>query len=179
MTIQTEDPPEVDRSSHNRQELFEKFFRQYHNPAIRYGIRRGLSDSDAREVAADAMRIVWQKCELLDESAIPFLYKTCWNLVQHVYRDRLRRFDAESRARQHHEFSSTREAAKDDAEHLREAVNSLGEPGSEIIRLLYWDGLTAAQVAAVTNRTEQAVWAQASRSRRKLAKILKGNRHGN
>ncbi|WP_345473235.1 sigma-70 family RNA polymerase sigma factor [Glutamicibacter ectropisis] len=179
MITQTEDPPEVSRSSPNRQELFEKFFHQHHEQAIRFGIRRGLSDCDAREVAADAMRIVWQKCELLDDSAIPFLYKTCWHLVQHAYRDRLRRFDAEVRARRQHEFSSTRERADEDMQALRDAVMSLGEPGSEIIRLLYWDGLTAAQVAAVTNHTEQAVWAQASRSRRKLAKILKGTRRGN
>lgn len=179
MISKTEDPPEVDSQPTGRQELFEKFFHQHYEPAIRYGIRRGLSDCDAGEVAADAMRIVWQKCELIDDSAIPFLYKTCWHLLQHVYRDRLRRFEAESRARQHHEFNITRESHEDESESLRDAVNSLGEPGSEIIRLLYWDGLTAAQVAVVTNRTERAVWAQASRSRRKLAKILKGNRYGN
>ncbi|MFJ2618890.1 RNA polymerase sigma factor [Glutamicibacter sp. NPDC087344] len=179
MSTQTEDPPEVERSVQSRQEHFEKFFHQHHDRAVRYGIRRGLSESDAREVAADALRIVWQKSERFDESAIPFLYKTCWNLVQHAYRDRLRRFEAESRVLQDHEFHTTRKATEGDAEQIREAVLSLGEPGSEIIRLLYWDGLTAAQVAAITNRTEQAVWALASRSRRKLAKILKGTRYGN
>lgn len=177
MTTQTEDPPDRQWRSTSRQEMFEQFFREHHLAAIRYAIRRGLVESDAKEIAADALRVVWQKCQTIDESAIPFLYQTCRNLVQHVYRERLRRTQAENRARRHQEFATTRTTPSDEASRLHDAVASLGDPGTEIIRLLYWDGLPAAQVAIITNSTEQAVWAQASRSRRKLAQILKGNHH--
>lgn len=177
MTTQTEDPPGRRWHATSRQEDFEQFFREHHHAAIRYGIRRGLSENDAKEVAADALRIVWQKCPTLDDSAIPFLYQTCRNLLQHVHRAKLRRLDAENRARRHQEFENTRAAASDEASRLQDAVDSLGDPGTELIRLLYWDGLAAAQVAAIMNSTEQAIWAQASRYRRKLATLLKAKHH--
>lgn len=175
MTTQTEDPPHRRSAGAQRQQLFEQFFRQHYAPAVRYGVRRGLGESDAKEVAADALKVVWQKFPSPDDSTVPFLYVTCRNLVMHVQRDGRRRNQAESRARAAHDFNAGREEpARDQTDRVRSAVEELGDPACEIIRLLYWDGLAASQVAAIMNSTEQAIWARASRARRKLANLLEG-----
>ncbi|MEE1621630.1 RNA polymerase sigma factor [Zafaria sp. J156] len=176
MTTEIDDPPVGRPPESTRCRDFERFFAAHHVPAIRYGLRRGLSEADAKEVAADALQVVWEKCPVLVDSAVPFLYRACRNLLLHALRSGRRRTEAEDRARRAFVIAD----AGHDAEaldHVRDAVDALGEPAREIIRLLYWDGLTAAQAAAVVGSTEQAVWAQASRARRQLARILKENQH--
>lgn len=174
LTLHTVGPPDCRSTTTARQRQFEIFFRDHHEAAIRYGLRRGLDDGDAKEVAADALRIVWQKCPDFDDRAIPFLYRTCRNLLMHAYRARQRRSEVEERIREQRRFELDRGDQPDDGQRVREALESLGDPGAELLRLLYWDGLTAAQAAEALGRTEQAAWALASRSRKKLARILEG-----
>lgn len=177
MTTQTEDPPHRRSSETNRQELFERFFLQHYGPTVGYGVRRGLGESDAKEVAADALKVVWQKFPAPDDSTIPFLYVTCRNLVMHSQREGRRRGEAESRARTALAFENGRTGLGGHADLVRTAVWKLGEPDREVIRLLYWDGLSAAHVALIMNSAEKAIWARASRALLQLAHVLEGNHH--
>ena len=177
MRTQAVNPPDGRTAPSVRRDQFEVFFRDHHQSAIRYSMRRGLNESDAKEVAADALRIVWQKSPAVDDTALPFLYRTCRNLLVHALRDQQRRTAAETRVQEKLAFETDRAADDDDGHRVREALDALGDPGAELLRLHYWEVLTAAQAAVALNRTEQAVWALASRSRRRLARILEGQTH--
>lgn len=154
-----------------RVELFREFFTRYYSAATGYCVRRGLPEEDAREVASDAFNVVWLKIEHPDETTVPFLYRTCRNLLLHSIRSRQRREATQKSAVLENSRRESTYGANHDA--LWNAVLALPELQQEVIYLLYWDGLSASQTAEVLGSTESAVWAHSSRARRKMKLALK------
>lgn len=117
-----------------RVELFRAFFTRYYSAATGYCVRRGLTEEDAREVASDAFNVVWLKIEQPNESTVPFLYRTCRNLLLHSVRSRQRRetinrSSALEQARRENSSSAN-------FDELWKSVRSLPEMQQEVIYLL-------------------------------------------
>jgi len=55
---------------------------------------------------------------------------------------------------------------------LSEAMAQLSPKDAEVLRLTYWEELSAAEVAEVLGSSEQATWKRISRAKQSLRRVL-------
>lgn len=154
-------------SSGSDRAAFTRFYRQTYWQVYAFTRRRIDSDDTARDVVAEAYRVVWQKREVALERGLAFVYATCRNLLGNEY--------------QRH----TREAALLDRLALdwarsgdHEQMDLIGElrqlPADHraVLYLTYWEELPAGYIAQVLDCSVAAVWKRLSRARSLLRDLL-------
>jgi RNA polymerase sigma factor (sigma-70 family) len=136
-------------------------------PLHRYARHRGLSDSDAEDLVAQTMEIVWRRIDDVPaDEPLPWLYAIARNLWRNHYRREKRRHELIARLRNH--LPSGAIDNPFDPGTLRAALASLSEKDQEILRLTAWDGLTPAQAAVVLGCTQVAARSRLHRARIRL-----------
>lgn len=154
-------------------ERFEALFRANHRAVLRYAQRRTDAHA-AEEVAAETFAIAWRRFD-----AAPAAQPLPWLLViaRNVLANR-RRAAQRAGEKEHRAASQPLAAAADPAERHaeREAVvrafAKLSESDREALRLVAWDGLTAADAGRVTGVSRMAFSQRFGRARRRLRRAL-------
>lgn len=168
----TSQPNESDRRL--REAAFRRMFESDFLRVARY-VERNVGDrAVAEDVAAEVFQIAWQKLDPADPFGLPWLIRT----AMHKMRDHQRRQYRGASAM----LAVARLAEEPPAslEHidriaLYDAMKRLSAKDLEIVRLTYWDGLTAGEVAAVLRMREGAIWTRLHRARATLRAALDGS----
>jgi RNA polymerase sigma-70 factor, ECF subfamily len=152
---------------------FEALFRANHRAVLRYAQRRTDPDT-AEEVAAETFAIAWRRFDAAPATQpLPWLFVIARNVLANRRRAAQRAGEKEHRA-----ASDPLAAATDPAERHaeREAVvrafAKLSESDREVLRLVAWDGLTAAAAGRVTGVSRLAFSQRFGRARRRLRRAL-------
>ena len=149
---------------------FSRFFRENYSVVVGVAERRLDSVQDAEEVATETFQIAWQRYQEGEPLSVPWLYGVVRNLVGDEYRRRGRRAVLQ---RQLNEDFALRIPVSDDLyADVRDAVERLPQTHREVLKMTYWEQLTAKEIAAVLDVNSTAVRARLMRARRLLRTAL-------
>lgn len=165
----TNQPNESDRRL--REAVFRRMFESDYVRVARY-VERNMGDrAVAEDIAADVFQVAWQKLDPADPFGLPWLIRT----AMHKMRDHQRRHYRGAVA-----MSAVARLVQEPPESLEsidrialyDAMKRLSAKDLEIVRLTYWDRLTAGEVAAVLRMKEGAIWTRLHRARSALRAAL-------
>lgn len=149
---------------------FSTFFRANYSLVVGVAERRLDSKPDAEEIATEAFHIAWQRYQAGEPLSVPWLYGVVRNLVGDEYRSRTRRVELQ---RQLNEDFALRVPVSDDLfSEVRDAVERLPQMHREVLKMTYWERLTAKEIAAALDISTAAVRARLMRARRMLRGAL-------
>ncbi|WP_166878028.1 RNA polymerase sigma factor [Salinibacterium sp. ZJ450] len=154
----------------DRRAAFEALFAEHHPAVLRYIGRRVDQREQARELAMDCFEVAWKRFDPQHPFGLPWLLRTAHNIVGDSYRRRDR-----ERVGLAHLADIERlgpETGSHDHVELSVAMDLLPEPDREVLMLVYWDGLSAADAAQVIGCRVPAVWKRLSRARDALRALL-------
>ncbi len=150
-----------------RDEAFVALFDANFRVVLGFLTRRVNDPADAEELAGDVFRVAWQK----QDPAAPFgrawLLKVASNMLTDHYRRQGVRGDVEIALKRRLEEAPSR-LGIDDRLELQDALAKLSAREQEVLRLTYWEGLTASEVADVLGCSTSSVWTLLTRTRAKL-----------
>lgn len=150
---------------------FEDLFSVNYALIVRYAERRLPSALLAEDVAADTFTAAWNRWSRGQNVELPWLYRVAANKIVDYYRSASRKQVLEEvLERTIHE--EQHESDRLDKLALRRALLELTDRDREVIMLTYWEGLSASEIATVTDSSVSAVWATLSRARKKLRGVL-------
>lgn len=146
---------------------FTRFYRETYWRAWAFTRRRVDSDDVARDVVAEAFRIVWQKREVALERGLAFVYATCRNLLGNEYQRHAREAALLDRLA----LRSARPGLHEQMDLIQE-LRQLPADQREVLYLTYWEDLPAGDIAQILNCSVEAVWKRLSRARSQLRDLL-------
>ncbi|MBO1902503.1 sigma-70 family RNA polymerase sigma factor [Leucobacter weissii] len=152
-------------------DTFEHLFEAYYSLVRRYAERRVPSAVIAEDIAAETFTAAWDLYRRRKPVELPLLYRIAANKIADRYRSEERRTAVRVA------LERRLEDRADDPGHLErlalhEALLKLSERERKVIMLSYWEGLSAAEIAATLSCTVAAAWAILSRARRRLRSLL-------
>lgn len=149
---------------------FSTFFQAKYSFVVGVAERRLSSKQDAEDVATDAFRIAWERYQEGEPLSVPWLYGVVRNLVGDEYRRRDRR--AELQRQLNEDFTLNVPVSDDLYADVRDAVERLPEMHREVLKMTYWERLTAREIATVLDINSAAMRARLMRARRLLRAAL-------
>ena len=150
-------------------------------PALqRYARYRGLRGADADDLVAETLTVAWRRLDdVPDDDPIPWLFAVARNLWRNDRRrdGRRRRIAAELPLDIGGPEPARAAAPPDEpddlaASRIGRALATLPDTDQEVLRLIVWDGLTAAQAGVVLGCRAGAVRVRLHRARARLARAL-------
>lgn len=152
-------------------ERFEELFERCYEPLLAYAMRRSPSAEDAADVVADVFTVAWRRIGELppgDEARL-WLYGTARRVISSHRRGRSRKDAVDERLLNDARINYAR--ARHDSgggDRLSAALTSLSESDRELLRLVAWEGLDAAQIGRCLGITTAATHVRLHRARRRL-----------
>ncbi|MFE1643954.1 RNA polymerase sigma factor [Microbacterium sp. P01] len=148
---------------------------------LRYFELRMSNPADAAEAFGEMLLTAWRKRRKMpdeDTAARMWLFTTARNVLYNARRSLSRRSEAVQRFVD--EARSTARSVEDDAQTVvREAITQLARDDAELIRLVYWDGLSIEQSAGVLCLNPSTARSRLSRIRRELGILLQNTELSN
>jgi RNA polymerase sigma factor (sigma-70 family) len=148
-------------------------------PALqRYARYRGLRGADAEDLVAETLTVAWRRLDdVPSDDPVPWLFAVARNLWRNDRRrdGRRQRIVAEmpiDMADNGVEAALPDEPASLTASRIGRALASLPDADQEVLRLVVWDGLTAARAGVVLGCRAGAVRVRLHRARIRLARVL-------
>ena len=159
-------------------ERFERIYREHFRAVLRFAATR-IDPERAKDVAAETFLVAWRRLEDVPTEARPWLLGVARKVIAGQYRSATRREALAVRM----EATQGRgcepadlTATLADRDEVLAAFAALGERDREVLRLVAWDGLTAAESADVLGVTRLAFAVRLHRARRRLERALKPDR---
>jgi RNA polymerase sigma factor (sigma-70 family) len=155
--------------------VFAELYRRYHRPVRDYCRRRVASDL-VDDAVAETFLAAWRRLNDIPAGgeALVWLYAVAYRVIGHQRRATARRHRLDERLRS---IVSRPASAADEAivkgdefRRVLEAAARLGEHDAEVLRLVAWERLTVAEVAAVLGIDPNAVKQRLHRARRNLGR---------
>ena len=128
-----------------------------------YAVRR-VGPGDAPDVVAEVFTVAMTRADRVPEDALPWLYRTAWNVVRNLYRTRVRH--ARGVALAVPDDDPAAGVAERDV--LLTALASLSDDDREVLMLVAWEGLDHASAAAVFGCSVNAFTVKLHRARAKF-----------
>jgi len=154
---------------------FEAVFVEHWSAVHAYARRRVTQAEDAHDVAAETFAVAWRRFgDIPPAHVLPWLYRTAANVLANRRRgDRRRdRLTAKLAGLPRPVTADPSDVAADD-ELVVGAFDSLDEDDREVLRLVAWEGLANAEVAAVLGVSTNAAALRLSKARRRLADAVR------
>ncbi|WP_326550512.1 RNA polymerase sigma factor [Micromonospora sp. NBC_01813] len=166
----------ADGQRHDEQ-WFDEAYRAFYPSLVRYGYRR-LADVDAaKELAQEAFVVAWRRRDEVPAHPLPWLYGVARKLLANEWRARRRRPEPVGFVElADNAFPDSLEDSVAAVVDLRRALATLSDDDQEILRLVGWERLKIAEVAAVLSCSRLAASARLMRARRRLSAALKQRR---
>ena len=153
---------------------FEQIYRENFRAVLRYAVVR-IDPERAKDVAAETFLVAWRRLYDVPAEPRPWLLGVARRVIAGQFRSESRREALAHRL----ELSQGRtDAPADLAERLSDrdevldAFATLGERDREALRLVTWDGLSAAEAADVLGVTRLAFTVRLHRARRRFERAL-------
>jgi RNA polymerase sigma-70 factor (ECF subfamily) len=157
--------------SHERE--FDALFEAHYTELRRYVLRRVDDRAGAEDVLAETFATAWRRRDQKPEPALPWLFGICHKVIANHRRS------AKRRARLLTRLAGTRiDLGRDPAEihaernEIAHAFTQLGDSQREVLRLVAWEGLSAADAAMALGCSPAAFRVRLHRARSELAKHL-------
>lgn len=157
----------------DRQERFTQLYRRYQPQLLAYA-RRRFPEPDAAEVVADAFAVAWRQLDAVPADPLPWLYRVAANSAANQRRRNTRWQRLQDRLR----TSPQRTTDPDPAlatvglDALATALGKLADADREVLRLVAWEELDGAQLAAALGCSPGAAKVRLHRARRRLGRLL-------
>jgi RNA polymerase sigma-70 factor (ECF subfamily) len=160
---------------------FRRIYDEHFEAIRRYCLRR-LPLSDANEAVSDVFLVAWRRRTAIPEESLPWLYGVAKNVVRNVDRQRRRSIRVAARASVEPSYpvpgADVVVVRNEDDDRLMTALSSLGTQDREILMLRAWEGMTAAQIAAVNGISVSAAEKRFSRAAKRLETSVNQRRSG-
>jgi RNA polymerase sigma-70 factor (ECF subfamily) len=126
--------------------------------------RRRVGASDAPDVVPEVFSVAVAKVAKVPDEALPWLYRTAWNVIANHWRAEERRARLVVAAR------NSRDPADDVVESaaLVDVLTSLSDADREALLLTAWEGLDVSDAARVAGCTRSTMSVRLHRARRRL-----------
>ena len=145
---------------------FESIFERHQRAVLAYALRRARSTADAEDVAAETFLIAWRRLDDVPAEALPWLYGVARRVLANQRRGTDRRLRLLSRLR--HDQHGDPAAASGEPRAIS-ALNRLNADDQELLRLVAWEELSHAEIAAVFGISINAVAIRLHRARQRFA----------
>jgi RNA polymerase sigma factor (sigma-70 family) len=144
-----------------------------HAPAVAAYARRRADASVVDDVAAEVFAIAWRRLDQVPDDALPWLLATARRVLANLLRSQRRQLALVTRltAARAAETTATWVEREPDRRVL-EALASVGERDREALMLVAWEGLSAADAAAVVGLSVRSFESRLYRARRRLRERL-------
>ncbi|MCJ1714979.1 RNA polymerase sigma factor [Curtobacterium sp. VKM Ac-2922] len=145
-----------------------------HYPAVLRFVRRRAALAEVDDIVAVTFTTAWRKQDELAVAPLPWLYRTARNTMLNAARAAGRRSALHVQLAQDAAIDVVRDPAVllGERQRLTEAWRHLDPLDREVLALQAWEGMTAAQSAAVIGISRAACSMRSSRARRRLATLL-------
>jgi RNA polymerase sigma-70 factor (ECF subfamily) len=147
---------------------FDSLFEENHGAVLAYALRRARVEADAEDVAAETFSIAWRRLEAVPDEPLPWLYGVARRVLANQRRGIARRSRLIERLTT---FRST-PIVPAPVEPVIEALARLSPDDQELLRLVVWEELTHAEIAAILGISPNAVAIRLHRARRRFADAL-------
>jgi RNA polymerase sigma-70 factor, ECF subfamily len=144
-------------------ERFEEIYARHVDAVAAYVRRRAPADV-VDDVVAETFLVCWRRLDRVPDEALPWLYAVARKTLANERRRLARRAPAEVRV--HPEASPVGDPQ------LAHAFAQLTERDREVLRLVAWEGLSAAEAARVLGCSTVACRVRFHRAKRRLAGLL-------
>jgi RNA polymerase sigma-70 factor (ECF subfamily) len=143
---------------------FTALYRANYGRVLNFVGRRVGVGRDAEDVTAEVFRIAWMRAADGTEASPGWLFVTARNVIRNHVRsaERARRLSEAVAG----DLAVRQASQGGDHDRVHVALDRLREPDRAVLVLRYWDGLDAAEIAAVLDVSVSAVWVRLHRARR-------------
>jgi RNA polymerase sigma-70 factor (ECF subfamily) len=154
-------------------ERFERLYRENFRAVLRFAALR-IDPERAKDVAAETFLVAWRRLDDVPAEPRPWLLGVARKVIAGQFRSQTRRDALAARLRTADGGGSGPDpaAALADRDEALAAFAALGERDREALRLVAWDGLTAAEAAEVLDVSRLAFAVRLHRARRRLERAL-------
>lgn len=166
----SDSPPDPRRSR------FEAIFLTHHDPVLRYLVRRCGTREDAADLVAETFLIAWRRVDELPpgDQVLPWLYGVARRVLANHRRGESRRLNLADKLR---DDLSTAPPAEPtigpDLEAAAAAFRKLSDSDRELLSLVAWEGLDAAQLSTALGCSKNAAAVRLHRARRRLERLMR------
>lgn len=164
-----------------KEAVFRQMFESNFTRVVRYIQGQTSNPEVAEDIAADVFKVAWQKLDPNGPFGLPWLIRTAMFKTRDYQRHQYRGAAVTTALQRMLDDDSNRLGTLDRLA-LYDAMRGLSEKDLQIVRLTYWDGLSAGEIAQVMHMREGAVWTRLHRARALMRAALTdgvtaGNRH--
>ena len=153
---------------------FEQIYREHFRAVLRFAAAR-IDHERAKDVAAETFLIAWRRLDDVPADPRPWLFGVARRVIAGQFRSETRH-KALARRVGAERGGNTEQADLSeplgDRDQVRAALGTLSERDREVLRLVTWDGLSAAEGAQVLAVTKLAFTVRLHRARRRLQREL-------
>jgi RNA polymerase sigma-70 factor, ECF subfamily len=154
---------------------FVDIYERAYQPLLGYALRRCQDPDDAADVVAETFTIAWRRIDQVPEGdqARPWLYGVARRVLANHQRGR-RRHDQRTAALREQLAATpvTTHQPPDDLAPIHRALATLTDDDRELLTLVAWESLDAAQLATALGITRNAVRVRLYRARKRFARAL-------
>lgn len=153
----------------------EALFEAHHRALLAYAARRSPTLADAEDVVAEVFLVAWRRLDEVPagDEARPWLFGVARNTIGNQRRGLTRRSRLVSRLEQTADRPlAAAPAPTPDTEPVLEALSRLSRSDQELLRLVAWEELSHADIAAVLGISVNAVAIRLHRARARFEQAL-------
>jgi RNA polymerase sigma factor (sigma-70 family) len=156
----------------SRRDRFEALYAEHYHRVLGYALRR-VGRDDAADVVAETFLVAWRRLEEVPagEQARLWLYGTARRVLANQRRAKRRRERLAERVRAHAQEVEPG-PAEGDLDAAGAAFSRLRPDDRELLALVAWEGLDAAEIAQVCGCSPNAARIRLHRARRRFAREL-------
>jgi RNA polymerase sigma-70 factor (ECF subfamily) len=147
-------------------------FAAHHDAVWRYAVRR-VGDAGAEDVVAETFLVAWRRIDAVPEHELAWLLGVARRVIANQRRGQRRRANLTERIGRELELGA--EEAREPrvpACAVLAALATLGERDQEVLRLVYWEGLSPSDAARALGCTAVALRVRLHRARARMARAL-------
>ena len=161
----------------DERDRFERIYREHFGAVLRFALAR-IDAERAKDVAAETFLVAWRRLDDVPAEPRPWLLGVARRVIAGQFRSEARRDALALRVRAAHEVadgSADLSGPLAQRDQVLTAFSMLGERDREALRLVTWDGLSAAEAAKVLAVTRVAFAVRLHRARRRLQRALESD----
>ncbi|MEO3819305.1 sigma-70 family RNA polymerase sigma factor [Plantactinospora sp. B24E8] len=162
-------------SGERGEDWFTSLYATHYPDVVRYGMRRTADMDRSVELAQEVFVVAWQRRGDVPQQELPWLYGVARKLLANWWRRQHRQPTVTTlveltqlTAAANHPMSPDPPESAVELVDLLAALLSLPETDQEILRLVAWEELTAAEVASVLGCSQPTARIRLHRARRRL-----------
>lgn len=142
---------------------------------LAYALRRATTHADAEDAAAETWAIAWRRRDVLPDDPLPWLYATARRVLANQHRGGRRRLALLQRLRGRLDPTAIADPGGPSGPDpvVVEALARLRPDDAELLRLVAWEELEHARIAAILGVTANAVAIRLHRARARFAEVYR------